>query len=590
MDRNEGAPDLDDDVNVPGCAHLREAVAARVRSRRLRPGNARDLMRDGVAGATVTVSQVPDALAQSALIGVNPLYGLHAAIVAPIVGAILSRRRLMVVSTTSAAALVAAQALAGVPETQRASSLFLMLVVAGLVMMTFGLLRLGRLTRFVSFSVMTGFLAGIALLLVLSQIPVALGHAAAGGSVAERTLSLARDPAGFDPASALLAGLTLAIALVVGRTRLANFAPLLGVVVATLLAVLLQPDVALVADVGDIRGGIPTPHLPSPEHLVAVLGGALSISAVVLVQGAGVSQSLPREAGHSGGLSRDFISQGAANVVAGIFRGIPVGASLGASAINFVGGATSRKAAMFAGIWMLLVVLALSSIVARVPMPALGALLILAGLRALRPADIRAVYDSGAAARLAGAATFLSTLILPLVAAVAIGVVLAALLHLVRSAGEVTVVELTETEDGRIREKSAPRRLDEPRAVVLDVYGDLFYAGARALERLLPEPGKAERPVVVLRLRAQRSIGSTLADVLGDYSDALTASGGRLYLAGVTDGALRQLAHSRRFRMSGPTLIYPADSIRGVATRRALEDADAWLLEPSIGRARGPSS
>lgn len=566
----ERAADVDE-VNLPGSSVLREAVATH-------EPKAASIARDGVAGLTVAVSQVPDAMAESALIGVNPIHGLYAAIIAPIVGGLLSRTGLMVVSTTSAAALVAAEALADVPVAERPASLFLMVSLAGVIMMVFGWLRLGRLTKFVSFSVMTGFLAGIAVLLVLSQLPTALGYVAEGGSVAQRGFEILRAPAKMDLESAGVAALTLALAWGLGRTRVATFGPLVGVAVGTAVA-LFVVDVTIVADIGDIQGTIPAPHLPSFSGFFGVLGGAFSVAAIVLVQGAGVAQSLPRD--KLGGLSRDFVAQGAANVAAGLFRGIPVGASLGASALNVIAGATSRRAAIFAGAWMLAILLGLASLVAQVPMPALGALLILTGIRALHPADARAVWQAGWPARIAGVTTFLAMLFLPLIAAIGIGVALAAILHLVRSAGEVTLVELVEAQDGSVHERAAPKSLDEPRAVVLDAYGSLYFAGARTLERLLPAPGAAPRPVVILRLRGQRSIGSTLADVLGDYGDVLAAAGGRLYLTGVTEEARRQLVRSARFRMSGPTRVYPATVVLGRSTRRAVQHAEAWLLQPA---------
>lgn len=574
-------------ADVPGCSRLREALANHVRQP---SGTAKDRGRDAVAGLTVAVGSVPDAMAEAALIGVSPIHGLYASIVAPLVGAVVSRTGVMVVTTTSAAALVAAQALADVPSAHRPGALFAMVCLTGAIMLVAGVLRFGRFTRFVSFSVMAGFLAGIAVLLVLSQVPTALGVAAEGASVARRAWSALASPARVNWSAAALAALTIAVAVALGRARIAAFAPLLGVATATLAAFGLGLRVDAVADVGDITAGLPMPSVPDFAHLPTVAGGALSIAAIVLVQGAGVTQSLPRSPGAGDATSRDFLAQGAGNMVSGLFRGIPVGASLGSSALNVVAGATSRWSGVFASAWMLIIVLLLAGFVARVPMPALAGLLVLAGMRALRPMDLRSVWRAGGAARIAASTTFLATLFLPLVAAMGIGVALAALLHIVRSSADVRVVELVERPDGRIEERIPPDELAGGRPVVLDVYGSLFYAGARTLDRLLPRPAADGPPAVILRLRGQTQIGSTLLDVLADYGDAIGARGGRLYLAGIAPSALRQIERSGRFAPAGPTRVYPATIVLGEATRRALTDASEWFVDATpVGDRRGAS-
>lgn len=259
----------DEEVELPGLEVLRAAVANRLR-RLPRPGR---LRQDGIAGLTVAISSVPDGMASGLLAGVNPIYGLYASMIGPLVGGLLASTVLMVISNTSATALVAGQALVGVSGENRDRALFLLVILSGAIQILFGLLRFGRLTRFVSFSVMT-------------------------------------------------------------RTPIRAFASLVAIAVPTLAVALLGwDDVQLVADVGDIPRGLPTPFIPAlSDFSIDVLTGALSLAFVVLVQGAGVGQSVPNPDGSRSSNSRNFIAQGAANVAAGLLRGVPVGGSLGATA------------------------------------------------------------------------------------------------------------------------------------------------------------------------------------------------------------------------------------------------------------------
>lgn len=111
---------------------------------------------------------------------------------------------------------------------------------------------------------------------------------------------------------------------------------------------------------------------------------------------------------------------------------------------------------------------------------------------------------------------------------------------------------------------------------MLDVYGHLFYAGARTLERRLPSPRGAENPVVVLRLRGHSTVGATLVDVLAHYADELQRAGGRLYLTGISENVRRQLEHMKKLQLSGPVRVYEASSVRGESTRRTYTRSHGW--------------
>ena len=112
---------------------------------------------------------------------------------------------------------------------------------------------------------------------------------------------------------------------------------------------------------------------------------------------------------------------------------------------------------------------------------------------------------------------------------------------------------------------------------VLDVYGSLFFAGARTLGEALPSPEGATRPVVVLRLRGRTRVGATLIEVLDDYADALAEVGGRLYLSGVDADVSAQLRHAGKLDLDRAVQLVPAVPVIGASTAQALAHASAWL-------------
>ncbi|HEX5808629.1 MAG TPA: SulP family inorganic anion transporter, partial [Anaerolineales bacterium] len=286
---------VEPEVEQPGLSRLREAVANYLEPRLPQPGK---LRQDVVAGLTSAIGNVPEGMADSLLVGVNPVYGLYAGIMGPFVGALFSSTQLMMVTTTSAASLASGQALVSLSGEARDNALFLMVILIGIFQIVFGLLKLGKLTRFVSYSVMTGFLAGLAMLLILSQLPTAAGYTAEGSNKLTQAIDLLLNLGEINFVSLALAILTLILAIVLGRTSLGHFASIVAIAIPSLLLLIFQWDgVKIVRDISEIPRGFPTPILPEFSEMLNVATGAASIALIMIVQGAGVSQSVPNPDG-----------------------------------------------------------------------------------------------------------------------------------------------------------------------------------------------------------------------------------------------------------------------------------------------------
>jgi SulP family sulfate permease len=566
----------------PGLSALRDAVAARWKAL----PRAATLKSEAIAGLSCAISSVSDGMAGSLLAGVNPIYGLYAAMVGPLVGGLFVSTVLMRVTSTSASALTAGEVIGPLPETTRDSTLFLLVLLIGTIQILAGALRLGRFTRFVSHSVMVGFLSGVAVLIILGQIPTLTGYSVTAPNKVLAALGVLSQPASFDLATVAIAGLALALAIFLPRTRLGSFGTLFALIIPSIVTLLpALASVALVEDISQIPSGLPIPGIPSFDSLsLDLVTGALAVAVIVLIQGAGVGQSVPNPGGGLSSPSRDFLAQGAANVASGLFQGVPVGGSANQTALNVVVGAQTRWASILSGIWMAIILLLIPGAVGKIAMPALAALLVLAGAGAIRPQEFLSIWSTGWSSRIAVVTTFVATLFLPIQVAVGIGVVLSALLHLNRSSIDIGLVELVERPDGRVEERQPPAALPSAAITVLDVYGSLYFAGARTLERLLPSPAGADRPVVVLRLRGRTQIGATLVDVLANYARRVEAANGRLLVSGVDPHVYEQMVRTGKIRLNGPPRIFPATPILGESSRQAIEAARDWLAAPSPDR------
>ena len=547
-----------------------------IRGRAPEPGTLRT---DLVAGIPGAISSVPDGMAASVLTGVNPVHGLYASLFGKVGGGLTSSTKLMVITTTSASALAAGSAVVGFAPADRPRVLFLLTVLAGVLMIVAGVLRFGRYTRFVPHSVMIGFLTGVAANIVLGQLPDFFGASASGPYALAKAWDLVTHPGRIDLGTTVAGVVALVLLLVLQRTRVGPYSALIALAIPSIAVALWgSGSIKLVSDVGEIPKGLPMPALPHVTDLTfGVLAGAFAVAALVLVQGAGVSEAAPNLDNTRSDANQDFVAQGVGNVVSGLFRGQPVGGSVGQTAVNVSSGAKGRWGAIFSGLWMAVILVALSGIVGQVVMSTLAAVLIAAAIGSLRTGALRAIMRTGRNSQIGAIATFVATLFLPVAAAVGVGVALALLMQINQEALDLKVVELIPDAAGRFVEHPAPNQLESHRVVLLDIYGSLYYAGAKTLQVKLPDPTGAVAPAVVLRLRGRAMLGSTSFAVLSDYADHLQTVGGRLYLSGVDAATHVQMLRNRTLDRTGVVEVFEASEVVGEASLDAYHAAEAWL-------------
>jgi SulP family sulfate permease len=526
-------------------------------------------------------------MANAVLASVNPVAGLYTLMVAMPVGAVFTGSVFMNVSTTGALSVAAGEALAGVAEDARLRALVLLVLMIGVVQLVFGLLRFGRLIRFVSHAVMTGFITGIAVLIVLGSVPDLTGYRSPQGTHLLRMADTVLSWRILDPATLSVGSATVLLILAFQKTPLRKFALILALAFTTLLALLLAAAGAgdalvLVGDVAEIPRNLPAPMMPDAALLQELLLPAVAIAIIGLVQGAGVGQSYPNPDGAFPDTSRDFVGQGAANIAGSVFGAIPAGGSMSGTAVTVQAGAQSRWANIFGGLFIIVIIFLLVDVVKLVPMAALGGLLLVVGLQNIQPAEVRLIWQTGMAARGAMAATLLATLILPLQFAILVGVAISFLLHVLRSANRVEVRELVPVVGGFPVERPAPSSLETGSITVLRIRGSLFFASAQALEAQLPKASTALRAVVILTLRDIDDLGSTVIRLLKRYASDLERRGGRLVLAGVNDELRGQLERTGFAAQIGDDAIFEERPEIGMALNEAIAAARGRIEAASV--------
>ncbi len=543
---------------------------------------------DLLAGLTFAVVNVPQAMAHALLATVNPIYGIYTLMVAVPIGAIFTSSVYMNVSTTGALSVAAGAGLEGLPAARHAEALVALVLLVGIIQVAAGLLRLGFLVRFVSNAVMTGFLNGVAVLIILGQLGDLTGYRSPFGNSVMRALDLFLRFDRADMPTTVIGLLTLGGIGLLLWTPLRRYAFLLAIAVSTVLLALLNLpifaglpiDFAAVKTVGDVAAiprALPNLVLPQPGLLLDMLLPAFSVALIGLIQGAGVSQGMPNPDGRYPNVSRDFFGQGAANLATAFVGGLPAGGSISGTVLIMGAGAQSRWANLCVGVFVAAIVLLAAPLVELVPMPALAALLIVAGIQGLRIPQARTIWSTGRSAAAVMVVTFAATLFFPLQYAVLLGMTISILLYVFGQSNKVVIRQWVLPPQGFPIEGPAPTQLPSRQVTVLQIYGSLFFAAAKNVEEMLPEVGDSRRAAVILGLRGKTEVGSTFINVLRRYAEELQAHDGKLLLAGVDEGVRSQLAKTGALAVIGMENVFLATPQIGEALNQAIGEAQGWV-------------
>ncbi len=555
-----------------------------------RRSTARD---DAKSGLVLGVESVPDGLAAGLLAGVNPVAGLYAYLFGLMGAALFTSTAFMAVQGTGAMAIIIADVdLAARDDPMRA--LYTLSMLTGLVMIIAGALRLGSFLRFVSNSVMTGFISAVGVNIVLGQLGDFTGYAADGANRVTKTLDLLVNFWKIDVPTTVVGIITIALIVMLQRTRLGSLGLVVAVLVGSVIAAVFDAfdrSVRLVGDVAEVPRSLPLPTLPVIADIPMLLIPALSLAFVGLVQGAGVSAGFPNEDGTAQDESQDFVAQGAGNIVAGVFQAMPVGGSMSGSSLMAASGARTRQAAFFAGGVMIVVILLFGGVIELVAMPSLAALLIVIGVTTVKPARIMSVAKTGAAPLTAMTVTFVLTLLIPLQYAVLVGVGISVILFVIRQSTRLVTKRIVFHDDGRAEEVEPPASIPPGEVIVLHPYGALFFATASTLIEQMPAVTTAStHSVVILRVRGADDAGATLLDVLANYARDLRAVDSKLMVVTDNDRVIRQLRVTGAGEAIGERNVYRSTPFIGEASRHAYDDAVAWIEEQTAVQRRGLTS
>ncbi|MEM9715099.1 MAG: SulP family inorganic anion transporter [Pseudomonadota bacterium] len=323
-----------------------------------------------MAGLTVALALVPEAVAFAFVAGVHPLVGLYAAFIVGLITAVFGGRPGMISGATGALAVVMVSLVA----THGVEYLFAAVVLMGIFQIFFGLMRWGKFIRLVPHPVMLGFVNGLAIVIFLAQltqfkVPGTVTHDG-HGSVGGEWMS------GMPLYWMLgLTALTMAIIWIIPRFTKTIPAPLAGIAITALIVIGFGIDVPRVGDLASIEGGLPMFHIPMVpltfETLEIILPYALILAAIGLIESLLTLNLVGEMTNKRGGSSQECVAQGVANTVTGFFGGMGGCAMIGQSMINVKSGGRTRVAGIAAALFLLFFILIASPLIEQIPLAAL---------------------------------------------------------------------------------------------------------------------------------------------------------------------------------------------------------------------------
>jgi MFS superfamily sulfate permease-like transporter len=404
-----------------------------------------DLGADAIAGLTLAAIAIPEQMATARLGGFSPELGFLALAAGAVGFAIFGDNRRMSVGADSTITPIFAGALAAVAAadpSRYASNAAALAIGVGVLLTLGGALRLGFIADLLSIPVTTGFLAGIAGHIVISQAPAAMGLANPAGSTLAKAAALAGEAGAANPWTLSLSLGVLAIMLVGERLSPRTPSALIGVGAATILTVVLDLEAHGVTTLGAVSATPLRIALPEIGWSDILDVGPLTaiVALVVMVQSAATTRAFSQGADNGPDVNRDFIGLGAANALAGLTGAFPVNASPPRTAIVAETGGVSQAGGLIAAALALAISFAGGGLLGRVPHAALAGVLLFVAQRIVRLGVMIDIWRRSRTEFLLIAVTFLAILILPIEQGVGVGIVLS-LLHGVWTTTRARVVE-----------------------------------------------------------------------------------------------------------------------------------------------------
>ena len=467
------------------------------------------LLKDIIAGVIVGVIALPLSIALALASGVRPEQGLYTAIVAGFIVSLLGGSRVQIAGPTAAFATI----VAGIVARSGMDGLMIATVMAGLMLVLMGALRLGSLVRFIPYTITTGFTAGIAVCIAIGQLKDLLGVTYLAGletvDTTDKLIATFLSIGSFNWQALLTGAVALAVLIVWPRISKRIPGSLVAVVVGILMVKLLPLQVNTIGDLYTISGGLPKLSLPalSLTRISAMFPDAVTIALLAAIESLLSCVVADGMANTHHNANMELVAQGLGNIGSALFGGIPATGAIARTAANIKNGARTPIAGMVHALTLLLILVVLMPYASLIPMPVIAAILLMVAWHMAGAHTFAALVKTAPKSDvIVLLLTFVLTVVFDLVVAIGVGMMVVCVLFVKRMSEETDIRcwdEAETTEEGGLRFPAGAR--------VYELSGPLFFGVA---DKLVKGVSSKDCRCVVLRMHAVNAIDVTALSAL----------------------------------------------------------------------------
>ncbi|MBP3459393.1 MAG: sulfate permease [Lachnospiraceae bacterium] len=500
-------------------------------------------VKDVVAGIIVAIIALPLSIALALASGVTPEIGLYTAITAGFVISFLGGSRVQIAGPTAAFATI----VAGIVAKNGMDGLILATMIAGIILIIMGFMRLGSLIKFIPYTITTGFTSGIAVTIFIGQIKDFLGLTVVTEEPLIETLDKLKAVFAFIGTinwQAVLVGVVCMVILII-MPYISKRIPgsLVAVIISILMVKGLHMDVNTIGDLYTISNKLPVPHIPqftfsmvrevfSDAFTIAILAAIESLLSCV------VADSMVNSRHRS---NMELIAQGAGNITSALFGGIPATGAIARTAANIKNGGRTPIAGMVHSLTLLLILVVLMPYAALIPMPAIAAILFMVAYNMSEWRHFVSLCKTAPKSDIIVLVlTFVLTVVFDLVVAIEIGMLMAAMLFLKRMS-EVTEVEGWKYVDDDDDPDSLSLRQVPAHTLVYEISGPMFFGAA---DKILQISLTEDTTCLVLRMRSVNAIDATAMHALEQLKEKCDKKNINLILSHINEQPMKIMEKS----------------------------------------------
>jgi SulP family sulfate permease len=528
--------------------------------------NKETLRADIMAGLTGAVIVLPQGIAYAAIAGLPPQYGLYTSMVTPVIAALFGSSMHLISGPTAAISIVVFSALSGHAEPGSPEFISLALTLtflAGLFQFAFGVARFGSLVNFVSHTVVIGFTAGAAILISTSQLKYVLGmQIPRGESFLHTWVDMFQQIADINYYILAVALVTLVVALLV-RKFLPKWPYLLfGMIAGGLFSLLIGGEEHGVKLVGAIPRGLPPLSSPefSFETIKALIPDAFAIALLGLVEAVSIARSVASKSKQQINGSQEFIGQGLSNIVGSFFSSYAGSGSFTRSGINYDAGAKTPFSAIFASVFLLLIVLLIAPVTAYLPIASMGASILLVAYNLINFHHIKQIFRISIPETSIFLTTFLATLFLELEFAIYMGVLVSLFLFVARTSYPkiVSLAPNPKTASRSLQDVHEYNLQECPQLKIIRIDMSIYFGSLAAIQKEFHKLTKQGYRFILIDSSGINFIDMAGSEMLEQEAKRLEELGGGLFFYNVKDSVFKYLLRSDAFEHIGDYHFFPS--------------------------------